>query len=227
MAFGMPVAYDLAAVEDDGVENAIVGVGVVAVGVVERVVAAFVADQVFVKRRQQDDLAAATAGAAVGVQIIGLATVAFSEEFAADAVDGSAALADRKPSPPDEVVEGCRGMAAEILAGQHGQRLVTGGCRRWRDPFLQQGISVLGGMICAATYYPIILSETQFARKKKDNRDKGQREFCGCMVSKDIGEYNTCPHLCEYCYANASKEKAQENYKKHEMNPLGETIIGN
>ena len=39
-------------------------------------------------------------------------------------------------------------------------------------------------------------------------------------------EYNTCPHLCEYCYANASKEKAQENYNKHKMNPLGETITG-
>ena len=62
--------------------------------------------------------------------------------------------------------------------------------------------------------------------KKKDNRDKGQRQFCGCIMSKDIGEYNTCPHLCEYCYANASKEKAQENYNTHEMNPLGETITG-
>ena len=72
----------------------------------------------------------------------------------------------------------------------------------------------------------IRLSETQYALKKKDNRDKGQRQFCGCMVSKDIGEYNTCPHLCEYCYANASKEKAQENYNKHEMSPLGETIAG-
>ena len=72
----------------------------------------------------------------------------------------------------------------------------------------------------------IMLSETQYAIKKKDNRDKGQRQFCGCMVSKDIGEYNTCFHLCEYCYANASKEKAQENYNKHEMNPLGETITG-
>ena len=72
----------------------------------------------------------------------------------------------------------------------------------------------------------IMLNETQYALKKKDNRDKGQRQFCGCMVSKDIGEYNTCPHLCEYCYANASKEKAQENYNKHEMNPLGETITG-
>jgi hypothetical protein len=62
--------------------------------------------------------------------------------------------------------------------------------------------------------------------KHRDNRDKGQRQFCGCMVSKDIGEYNTCPHLCEYCYANASKEKAIENYRKHKTNPLGETITG-
>ena len=72
----------------------------------------------------------------------------------------------------------------------------------------------------------IKLNETQYAIKKKDNRDKGQRQFCGCMVSKDIGEYNTCPHLCEYCYANASKKKAVENYGQHISNPLGETITG-
>ena len=72
----------------------------------------------------------------------------------------------------------------------------------------------------------IPLNTSQYAIKKKDNRDKGQRQFCGCMVSKDIGEYNTCPHLCEYCYANASKEKAEENYRKHNTNPLGETITG-
>ena len=72
----------------------------------------------------------------------------------------------------------------------------------------------------------IQLSETQYALKKRDNRDKGQRQFCGCILSKDIGEYNTCPHLCEYCYANASKEVAVRNWKEHKMNPLGETITG-
>lgn len=62
--------------------------------------------------------------------------------------------------------------------------------------------------------------------KHKNNKDKGQREFCGCIVSKDIGEYNTCPHLCEYCYANASKDSAVRNYQQHKLNPFAETIIG-
>ncbi len=59
-----------------------------------------------------------------------------------------------------------------------------------------------------------------------DNRDKGQRQFCGCIKSKDIGEYNTCPHLCEYCYANASKEAALNNYSTHKLDRFAETIIG-
>lgn len=71
----------------------------------------------------------------------------------------------------------------------------------------------------------IILGDGQYATRG-DNRDKGQREFCGCMKSKDIGEYNTCVHLCEYCYANSSKETALANWKRHLNNPNGETITG-
>lgn len=62
--------------------------------------------------------------------------------------------------------------------------------------------------------------------KKRDNKDKGQREFCGCIFSKDIGEYNTCPHLCEYCYANSSKEIALANWHNHKLNPNNEMIKG-
>ena len=62
--------------------------------------------------------------------------------------------------------------------------------------------------------------------KARDNKDKGQRKFCGCVVSKDIGEYNTCPHLCEYCYANANKNIALINWDLHKQNNSKETIKG-
>ncbi len=65
-----------------------------------------------------------------------------------------------------------------------------------------------------------------YAVINKNNKDKGQRQFCGCILSKDIGEYNTCPHFCEYCYANSSKKQAVENYRKHKLNPEAETITG-
>lgn len=72
----------------------------------------------------------------------------------------------------------------------------------------------------------IDIGNGRYAIIRKDNRDKGQREDCGCIRSKDIGQYNTCPHLCEYCYANYSKESARRNHARHEENPYGELITG-
>lgn len=41
---------------------------------------------------------------------------------------------------------------------------------------------------------------------------------CDCVSMVDIGEYNTCMHMCKYCYANFDESKVRENMKLHDDN---------
>ncbi len=52
---------------------------------------------------------------------------------------------------------------------------------------------------------------------------KGNRPGCGCYASKDIGEYDTCPHGCVYCYAVLNRELAQSRFREHD--PEGEFLF--
>ena len=57
--------------------------------------------------------------------------------------------------------------------------------------------------------------EKAIHNKLKVQKKQNQRSVCNCVLGNDIGAYNTCGHLCKYCYANANSGLVKENMKKH------------
>ena len=55
------------------------------------------------------------------------------------------------------------------------------------------------------------------------SRIKGMRTGCGCYESKDIGDYDTCPHGCIYCYAVQRRPLALQRFQAHDSS--GEYLI--
>lgn len=68
------------------------------------------------------------------------------------------------------------------------------------------------------------LFESLLGYKLNVDKDKNQREECGCVASIDIGMYNTCKNGCKYCYANYSSKTVMKNIGLH--NPHSPLISG-
>lgn len=67
--------------------------------------------------------------------------------------------------------------------------------------------------------------EKAIGRRINAPKKRGARAACACFLSCDIGAYNTCKHLCRYCYANAEAGKVLENSSRHD--PKSPFLIGN
>ncbi len=54
---------------------------------------------------------------------------------------------------------------------------------------------------------------------------QASRKECACYLHCDIGAYDTCAHLCKYCYANNDFGQVAVNRKNHD--PQSPFLIGN
>jgi len=63
-----------------------------------------------------------------------------------------------------------------------------------------------------------------FGIKVSSIKDPSQRKKCGCVVSKDIGMYDSCLFGCQYCYATQSFELAHRHYDQHD--PESPSLVG-
>lgn len=53
---------------------------------------------------------------------------------------------------------------------------------------------------------------------------QSSRKECACYLSCDIGAYDTCGHLCHYCYANEDVQAVKRRMKMHD--PDSPFLIG-
>lgn len=62
---------------------------------------------------------------------------------------------------------------------------------------------------------PLWLAQLFPARPFQDEKDRGQRPFCGCCPAVDVGMPDSCLFGCVYCYAVRSDDIARKNHSRH------------
>ena len=117
---------------------------------------------------------------------------------------------------------------------------------QWNDPDPERKMTLLRGLSASARSHGMLLSVcsqrtyvgeyaadahcidirrlSDVAGREIRATPKGNRPECGCHESRDIGDYDTCPHGCVYCYAVRSRTLAQSRFHSHD--PNGEFLFG-
>lgn len=81
------------------------------------------------------------------------------------------------------------------------------------------------GVDCDGCMTKEVFEESIGDRLQLPSGFKSSRDECACILGSDIGQYDTCGHLCRYCYANSDKERVMKNMKLHDFrSPF---LIGN
>ena len=66
--------------------------------------------------------------------------------------------------------------------------------------------------------------ERALERRIRFPKYQRQRKECDCYLGADIGAYDSCPHLCRYCYANTNCARVAKNRRRHD--PASPFLIG-
>ena len=106
------------------------------------------------------------------------------------------------------------GKAFVEIAGQYGMTLRPCGEGDELAPF---GADCSGCMTVA-------VYEQALGRRLKVPKTAPARKECACYLGGDIGAYNTCGHLCRYCYANYDAATVRKNLAAHD--PESPLLIG-
>ena len=106
------------------------------------------------------------------------------------------------------------GKAFVEIAGQYGMTLRPCG---EGDELARFGADCSGCMTVA-------MYEQALGRRLKVPKTAPARKECACYLGGDIGAYNTCGHLCRYCYANYDAATVRKNLAAHD--PESPLLIG-
>ena len=108
------------------------------------------------------------------------------------------------------------GRAIIEIAGEYGMTVRP--CAEGN--YLSQYGADCSGCMTVKTYETALDSRLNVPKRAKNQRN-GE---CACLLGTDIGAYDTCGHLCRYCYANTDPGLIKENMRKHD--PASPFLLG-